>query len=356
MSPEQIATAFDKIYNIIASDGREALFFGAPNKAQIAQAVALGSQVFNYPSFYLEFPLAGAPWLDILISHGNGRFLPYTADTAKRWHKMPFGAAFKWAIDYMQDKDFAFGTEFDLSLQKDGLPTPGFYIDNADNDGLLRGVMSALNESSRTQALLGYLAQTPPGWTRYYLGFMPGRPDSPLRLGFMIDTERIKEYQENLMLLAADLQVLGFSAFDTAMLKEITNPVFGSFSWELQLDLYPDGTIGPVLGLIYSFHNGGNNESIRQLDTDRIQLLMQHLKEQRLIDDRWHRLPECLFYKKHLYITEEWQMAFCGISCSLNVLKIKWKNKNPQPAKFYLHTAIFDLNLKKPFEDCFGKD
>ena len=73
------------------------------------------------------------------------------------------------------------------------------------------------------------------------------------------------------------------------------------------------------------------------------QRIMSTLQEWGLADDRWRLLNNVSFARQYPYVREDGTTGFLGLCTLLNYVKVKFRNAQMLPAKFYLLLAALEL-------------
>lgn len=335
MTAEQFSDCFQTVFDAVSADGRGARLFGEQNMSVLTEAVKYGCLPCPEPFMYLEFPLNSQPFLDILMGGNNWslRKQQYYADK-NRWQNMPFGKVFRFFTDNFT-RNFAYGTTWDLSSTPGQLPQPGFYTDNLSSEWVIHGTLECLGRKDSIADVDSRLQRTPDGWHKYYLGMMPQRADSPIRFGWTISQEQTTAYHEHPELLKKDLQQIGYLDFDGEMLQEVCHAAYTGIGVELQLDLFPDGSWGPCLGMGYSPFLKVTKKPSPELETPKTRTFFNHLQELGLADNRWELLKQC-FCRKNCYSFADGGLTRACMDCRPSFAKVKWYHCQPAQAKYYL--------------------
>ena len=106
-----------------------------------------------------------------------------------------------------------------------------------------------------------------------------------------------------------------------------------------------DGSLGPVLGVSLFAMSKTNALTRESFETGTAARLMGLLEQRGLADERWHRVPECLFVDR-MYYGEDQQLKTLGLICRANFAKVKWTDGRPGTAKFYLAAKGFDVDAE----------
>ena len=90
----------------------------------------------------------------------------------------------------------------------------------------------------------------PEEWQISYFGFMPGKPEYPLRVGGYLDTDEMRSCARNPGLLAERFDKIGFSAYNEDMLRQIADLLAAApEQCDYQFNVLPDGRLSDVFDL-----------------------------------------------------------------------------------------------------------
>ncbi len=331
--------AFDALYAIASGDGRgEALFGNSIELARPAyERTLIGS---GYPSAYLEFPLMGEPCFDLLSVHGyvepGSRFAPGA------------GFGYQGMLDWFAgiskpDASVSCGIELDTSAGE--TERAGVYLQQRMRHQLVAPFLESVGEAGRTQAYLDVLARMPRGWPPSYVGLFPGRAGTPMRIGGYMDADELARCAENPAHLGECFEQVGFGAFDGTMLERCSEFMGFAPSVDFQFDIMPDGTLGDTFGLSLSFNETKPRQARECMETGYGAQLMQVLQGWGLADDRWRLIAGAPFARHVGYEREDGSEGRFMLVVRFNYAKVKFRNREPQPAKFYLTCAAGDLEV-----------
>ncbi len=340
MYPSQEAV-FERLFTRIAADGRGRELFGRESCSPLMERLAAACLGQALPEYYLEFPLGGKPWLDMLVLYSVEQLKKRASFSGPDPHG--YRAIFKEACTWDVPK-LCMGTELDFS--RDAGEVPGFYISGAWDQDLVRRVYRALGEGEeRVESTVAVLQRIPQDWRPYYIGAMPGRPGAPLRLGFTAPPECVARYAGSQAALRADLEGCGFTALSSEMLELLAQTAELGLGYDVQFDVLADGSLGPVLGVSLFAMSETNALTRESFATGTAARLMGMLEQRGLADERWRRVPECLFVDR-MYYGEDQQLKTLGLICRANFAKVKWTEGRPGTAKFYLAAKGFDVDAE----------
>ena len=313
-----------------ADEGRGAALFGEKWKKTCERVLPFVEGV-SFPSLYLEFPLAGDPFLDVTALYGEAapgtRFRTEAAAGTERmidWY----------AQVSAQTNDLCFG--FELDAESDASAPAAVHFQHRSHIRLAQEFCDALGEPAAGQLYMKQAACMPEGWGLAFFGMFRGRPGSPLRICGYLDLNEQRRCAENPSRLEEVFRQMDFRAYDDRMLRQIrTLLAITPEGADFQFDIYPDGKAGDTfaidvcLGLKQSriqktsFVNGTCAEVMKQLEA------------WNAADDRWHLAAgTCL--SRALPVTDKdgrekaYALTFCP-----KWVKARWRGGDLQKAKLY---------------------
>lgn len=175
--------------------------------------------------------------------------------------------------------------------------------------------------------------QLPKDWELLYVGFMPGRTQSPLRLIFTRATVNEQHLATDIENVEELCKAIGYPNLNNDMKEKIHRLNELEFpEITICIDLMPDLSYGPVLGMEVMVLKE-KTEPEETLNTPRGHALLQQLQLWQGTDDRINLLPQCcgIFFPPQLAGYMETQMQ-----CFLNHVKLRWDKGTPLPAKAYI--------------------
>lgn len=313
-----------------ANDGRGQALFGEDWK-RTCEAVLPFVEGVPFPSLYLEFPLAGEPFLDVTVLYmkieSGTRFSSEAAAGMER--------VIDWYADVCPQYDsICFGFEVD---GKSGVSAPAaVHFQHRRHIHLAEAFCEALGETQPGRLYMNQAARMPEGWPLAFFGMFRGRPGSPLRIcGYLDDGER-QRCAGNPSRLAEVFRQVGFQAYDDGMLRQAA--AFLDVAREgadFQFDVYPDGSIGDTFS--FDIHLGlKQSEKQRASFTDGLCAeVMRMLVSEGAADDRW-QLASGMCFSYALPVEDENGMVkpYALIVCPQWV-KARWRGGVLQTAKLY---------------------
>lgn len=195
-------------------DGREHVLFGdsMPRVRAVANPFLVGEL---FPEVYLEFPLAGEPFLDVTL---------LLDDLAPGTHvDSPLASGSEAALDFYARERANYPNivcGFELDCAAANVPAAAMHFQPRDNHELVRPFCEALGEPARADLYLAQNARMPSGWPLSFFGLFRGRPGSPLRVCGYFGGEEHGACANDPSRIGRALAQAGFSAFDDVMLGQ----------------------------------------------------------------------------------------------------------------------------------------
>lgn len=327
---------FDLLYALAAADGRgEALLGGGRERLRtLYERTLIGSA---RPSLYLEFPLLGEPCYDFLSViekvEPGATFAPGAG--------YGYEQAFNWFSTVCEDKNVSMGFELDLSTGEQELA--GIYLQQRNRSELVEPFLASVGEAWRYPAYKSVQEAMPEGWPPAYVALFPGRQGSPTRIGGYMTHAEQRRCAENPTHMGDCLHRIGFDAFDEQMLTRCAHLMRMAPSIDVQFDIMGDGTLGNTFGLALSFNEFKPRMVREQMEEGVGHRIMSTLQQWGLADDRWRLLGNVAFAKQFPYAREDGTTGYLGLCTLPNYAKVKFRDAQMQPAKFYLVLAALDL-------------
>ncbi len=339
----EVVSDFCRMYQRAGADGRADVLFGAGSMEKAAEAV--GKSVLRAsekPGFYLEFPFAGKPRMDLLLQ--------YTCNAIE--HPVKFCAGDIFGCQSFFDicagdsslEKYICGFSFDLS---EGREEPGIYLlppvkkANAD---YFPDMLERLGVGDRVPKVMAAVRSMPADWIPYYAGYMANRPDAPVRLGIIIPEECLDRYAEDVGRCEADLGKFYPSPFSGEMREIFSFLVKKNNSLEFQFDMYPDGSFADGLGVTVSSVRTDPRRARGFMSKGELGEIMRYIESLGLADERWKLMDQaCCGIRKR--VREDHAVRLVGDVVELNAVKIRFRNGNAFLAKGYLlmRTANFGV-------------
>lgn len=227
-----------------ADGGRGPVLFGDSfERASTAVLPFLVGEKF--PTVYLEHPLAGDPFLDVTVLYN--RLKPGTRIDSS------VAAGSDAVLDWFSDvrdahPGICFG--FEIDAKEPDLPAAAVHFQPRSHTDMVAPFCETVGESERAELYLNLAECMPESWQLSFFGMFRGRPGSPLRVCGYLDRDEMDACAADPRHLANRFDEMGFSAYDGAMLAQVSELTAAAPGWgDFQLDVYPDGTLGNVFAI-----------------------------------------------------------------------------------------------------------
>ena len=322
------AEAFELLCLLAADEGRGPVLFGSSlDRVRAVLPPFMAGKAF--PNVYLEFPLAGEPFLDVNVGYvelDEGDFAEsvYTHGTEE---------LFEWYVQARRDyPDIAYG--YVLDTNKLDLVSAGVYFQPRAHDELIVPFCQAAGEPERASLYLGLASRMPQEWPLSYLGMFRGRAKFPLRVGGYLQKDGAAF--DDTGYLAEVFERIGFAAYDEQMLCQIAELMKAApDTVDFQLDVLPDGTLSDVFSLELKF-NIANAEGIRASFRDGAGArIMSLLENWGIADERWKLGIDAAIARTVPVELPDGTKTRCMFIVLPQWVKVRWKGAVLQPAKLY---------------------
>ena len=313
-----------------ADEGRGTALFGENWQETLSRVLPFVKGV-PFPALYLEFPLAGEPYLDVTALYGE-------VESGTRF-RTEAAAGTEKMIDWFtqvsaQYDDLCFGFELDSGCSASA--PAAVHFQHHSHIQLAQGFCEALGEPGAGQLYTDLAARMPAGWAPSFFGMFRGRPGSPLRICGYLDRQEQQHCAETPSYLEEIFRQVGFRAYNAGMLRQTS--AFLAVAPEgvdFQFDVYPDGRIGDIfaidacLGLHLSekqklsFAGGACAES------------MGLLEAWGAADGRWRQAAGACLSRALPVEDEDGQTRVYGLTICPKWVKARWSGGILQKAKLY---------------------
>ena len=313
-----------------AGDGRGEILFGE-NWQKSCDRILPFVKGVPFPSLYLEFPLAGDPFLDVTVLYGEiepgTRFCSEAAAGTERM--------IDWFAQVRIRHDgICFGYELDAG-SGDSAPA-AVHFQHRSHLRLAEGFCEAVGEPAAGRLYMDLAAHMPAGWAPAFFGMFRGRPGSPLRVCGYVDPEEQRRCAENPSRLAEVFRQLGFRTYDDGMLRQAAAFLTAAPEGvDYQFDVWPDGSIGDTFAI-------DANLGLKQSETQKASFdhgpcadVMRLLESWGAADNRWHPAAGvCL--SRALPVEDENGIArVYALTVCPKWVKARWRGGVLQNAKLY---------------------
>lgn len=292
----------------------------------------------EFPSVYLESPLLGDPFTDITVLYS--RLAPGTH--VKHPAAAGTDAMLGWFADACEGLSHVC-CGFELDTKEPELPAAAVHFQPRKHADLVRPFCESLGESARGELYLDLAARMPEGWPLSFFGMFRGRPGSPLRVCGYLSPEEQEACANDPMHLARIFGKVGFTAYDEAMLNEVST-LFATAPQQadFQFDVYPDGSLGDTFAIDIQFKIEQPEAVQASFESGRASRIMRLLEEKGAADERWKLVPNAAFARAIPIQQENGTLGRFAFSLMPQWAKARWRNRTLQPAKIYmLATAGF---------------
>lgn len=338
-----ISLSYNDAYQVLllqaADEGRSEPLFG-DSLARAKQAVPPFLVGKEFPSVYLEHPLAGNPFLDVTVLLGE-------LEPGTRVDSPAAGDASAMLDWYAQTRPsfqrISFG--FELDTKEPALPTAAVHFQPRADDALVRPFCEAAGEPKRADLYLNQAARMPQGWQLSFFGLFRGRSASPLRVcGYLDDAER-QTCAADPTRLADAFDAIGFAAYDSVMLEQAAALMAAApVAVDFQFDIYPDGSLGETFAIDVQFgieQPKAVQNTFRQGPGLRVMKLLENMGA---ADDRWQLAVQSAFARAIPARFAGGEAGMVALTLMPQWVKARWTDRAPQVSKLYhyAHAQILD--------------
>ncbi|MBQ3373944.1 MAG: hypothetical protein IJG40_12535 [Oscillospiraceae bacterium] len=313
-----------------AGEGRGPILFGEDGE-RACERVLPFLEGTSFPALYLEFPLKGAPFLDVTVLYGGiPEGLRFTHPAAAGTERM-----LDWYAGVQKKYiDVCFG--FELEMKKPSGSAASVHFQSHSDTELAGPFCEALGDPEAGRRYMEKASRMPEYWQLAYFGLFRGRPGAPLRICGYIPIEEQKRCAEDPAHLAAVFGQIGFVAFDQKMLSQISellSVVHGIV--DFQFDLLPDGTLGETFSFDICFRMQKTEDVLTCFREGHAARLMTLLESWGIADSRWKEAVGMTFTRVIPVEDERGNKACFAMVLTPNWVKIRWRNGVLQPSKMY---------------------
>ncbi|MBQ9042973.1 MAG: hypothetical protein IJ111_09210 [Eggerthellaceae bacterium] len=328
------AQAFEVLLLQAADEGRDAaLFGGAACRVRDAALPFLIGEKF--PEIYLEFPLAGEPFLDVTLLYGE------LDEDARIDSALAAGCediiSF-YARERAKDESIGFGFEIDCSG-----PVPsaaGVHFQPRSRTDLVAPFCEAVGSSGKAALYLSQDERMAQGWPLAFFGMFRGRADSPLRVcGYLKEGER-HACAADPDRLARALEQAGFTAYDEAMLAQAACVLgLAPADADFQLDVLGDGSLGDMFAIDVRFDSMSSEDVCKSFANGAGAAIMAKLREWGIADERMAHVADMAFTRGVDLWADDGSCVPFGFTLVPGWLKVRWRGGVLQPAKMYMKAS-----------------
>ena len=305
--PVDYGTLYWMAYRRLCADGGEGLFgdgtvredgeSGHPGNAELAFDAFLSCAVGDVmPVLYFEVPLLGRPRFDLQVCIDRAS-LPEGA-------RLPEGAppGLQGAVDWLlRDGNGCTGVDVAFDVSTGDIRSPQVIaFTNGCETCDLESLFACVGDADAVNRYNAAQLRVPQGWGPWYTGLIPQRQGRLVRLDYFVGGGKTAQYSQDIGLLAADLQQMGYRASDFELAR-CADLLAHPFRLNIQLDVLEDGSMGPVLGYNASFRVPSPTAMRASASDGAISRIMQLVEEWGLADERWRLLAgRCIGFKSVL--------------------------------------------------------
>ncbi len=324
------ADAFQVLLLQAAEGGRGKALFG--ESLQRAREAALPFMLGEeFPSVYLEHPLIGDPSLDITVLFGGIKPGTRVDSPIAGEH----AAMLDWyAVVRREREEICCG--FELDTKEETPPMAGIHFQPRTNVDLVRPFCDAAGEPDRADLYLDLASRMPVRWPLSYFGLFRGRLGSPLRAcGYLSDVE-IKACASNPNRLAEVFDTIGFTAYDEAMLAQITTLMATApHAVDFQFDVFSDGRLGPTFGIDVLFGIERPEAVLATFEDGVGARVMGLLEDWGVADGRWRVAVRSAFARAIPVTLDDGGVGRYAFTLMPQWVKARWTDGVLQPSKLY---------------------
>ena len=328
------AQAFEVLLLQAAGDHRNATLFGgrAQRVLEMMSPFLVGEK---FPEIYLEFPLAGKPFLDATVLYGD---LPEGTCIDS-----PLATGCEDALAFQIrersiGKKVALGFEIDCS---DPAPSAaGIHFQPLMHTDLVLPFCKAAGNPEKAPLYLAQSERMPDGWPLAFFGMFRGRSDSPLRVCGYLRQDEARACAADPNHLGSALKAAGFTAFDETMLAQASRILkLAPATVDFQFDVLADGSLGDMFAIDIRFNAMPSGEVVKSfaegVDAD----IMGQLQEWGIADERVSHVADMCFTRGLRLQADDGSFAPFAFSLIPGWLKVRWRGGVLQPAKIYMNAG-----------------
>ena len=318
---------------LAADEGRGSVLFGS-SLDRVRTTLPPFMVGKRFPSTYLEFPLAGEPFLDVNVAYTDLGEDDYVASE----YVAGMEELFEWYVRTRRDyPDIGYGYVLDTNMLD--LVAAGVYFQARGHNELVAPFCQAVGEPERAKLYLDLVARMPREWSLAYLGLFKGRAESPLRVGGYLGKDGYPVELDKPDYLAEVFDRIGFTAYDSRMLSQVADLIkFAPSTMDFQFDLYPDGTLGAAFSLEVKF-DIARAETVRSSFEDGAGFQVMSLLERwGVADERWRLGVEATLARTVPVERSDGTIGRYAFVILPQWVKVRWRGAELQPAKLY-HVA-----------------
>lgn len=332
--------AFRRMYARVAADGRAETLFGEGTLEKAVQGLEkYAIKGASKAIFWFEFPFIGEPRMDLLVGYKCNDLHPpvsFVAESNPLYQKFFDACAQNEAFS-----EYTYGFSLDLSSAPSATDAPGIIyllppLEQPTED-YVPALLKNLGGEERIPQVMAAFAAAPSLWHPHYVGYMAGRSGSPTRLGFSImkkDCLYYSDHQEEFLRHVEEYMGFEFTAEGRELLCYLAE---GGWIYDLQFNLFPDGTISDNLGVALAF--GSREVDPRKaagfLEQGDAGEKLRHLESLGLADSRWRQMDRAC-YGVQCIVKSEGKRHLVGDVVQMDGIKVRFKKGKAYLSKGYL--------------------
>ncbi|MBP3893652.1 MAG: hypothetical protein J6D34_06375 [Atopobiaceae bacterium] len=323
--------AFEVLCLLAADEGRgEVLFGDSLERARVLVPPFMVGEKF--PDVYLEFPLAGDPFLDVtVLLHDPVRGTRIDSPAAGNTGPM---------IDWFADACRTYpniSCGYELDTKKPQLAQAAVHFQPRKDIELVEPFCKVIGEPERASLYLDLARRMPQGWPLSFFGLFRGRPGSPLRVCGYMDYNEQAACRDNPDRLRSAFDAIGFSHYDDAMIEQVHALLaVAPDTVDFQFDLYEDGTLGSTFAIDVQFAIE-RPERVRSSFAEGPTSRVMHLFEEwGIADKRWRLGAEAAFARSIPVELDDGSAGRFAFTLMPQWVKARWTDKALQPSKLYM--------------------
>ena len=309
-----------------SGDGRGQLLFGESiNRAKrLLPDYLVGNK---FPPIYLEFPLAGEPFLDATVG--------YKAFPAGGEIRAPSAEGTQEMLDWFSGTAPSFPgiiCGYELDLKHKDPAKAGIHFQPNRHRKLVLPFCRTLGEEDKAQLYLNTAYRLPATWKPSYFGLFRGRPDAPLRIGGYLSKRETNACIKDPGRIQNVFDRIGFRAYHSEMLLQLSELMAAAPDYlDFQFDVFPDGMFGDAFSLEVCFPFVQPKEMAAYLRNCKAEKFMNLLTGWKVADTRLVPALKMAFAGK-IPVNE----TLYAYSVLPHWLKVRWIQGTLQPAKLYV--------------------
>ena len=313
-----------------ADEGRGEALFGENWRKTLDRVLPFVEGV-RFPALYLEFPLAGEPFLDVTalyeeIEPGT-RFSSEAAAGTERmtdWFAQVSG----------RYGGLCFGFELDAG-SSDSAPA-AVHFQHRSHIQLAESFCNELGEPDTGRRYMDQAARMPEGWAPAFFGMFRGRTASPLRVCGYLTRQEQRHCTENPLHLSEVFRQAGFRAYDDGMIRQAAAFLAAaSEGADYQFDVYPDGRLGDTFAIDVCLGTKQSGQQKASFADGNCAEIMKLLESWGAADDRWHLAAGACLSRALPVEDENGQEKLYALTICPKWVKARWRGGILQNAKLY---------------------